>query len=197
MLPVNVGGTGAAALAANGVLVGDSAGLSVLTVAPSTSGNVLTSNGTAWASAAPAAGAAGTLTGTTLASNVVASSLTSVGTLTSLTVSGIITGGKGLAFTPFSAGNTGTALTLNWNNGAVQTCTANNDVTFTLSNPVAGVTYTIEITQDATGSRSYTWPGSVKWSGGTAPTGSGANKIDLITLFYDGTNYLGRSNLNY
>tara|TARA_B100000945_G_scaffold320819_1_gene332263 strand:- start:860 stop:5068 length:4209 start_codon:yes stop_codon:yes gene_type:complete len=36
--------------------------------------------------------AAGDLTGTTLASNVVASSLTSVGTLTSLTVSGTITG---------------------------------------------------------------------------------------------------------
>lgn len=57
-----------------------------------TSGQVLTSNGNAvptWSSA-PAA-SAGSLTGTTLASNVVTSSLTSVGTLTSLAVTGNIT----------------------------------------------------------------------------------------------------------
>jgi hypothetical protein len=58
-------------------------------------GTVLTDaagNGTlSWASAAAAAG---TLTGTTLASNVVTSSLTSVGTLTSLTTSGSITMGN-------------------------------------------------------------------------------------------------------
>jgi len=48
------GGTGASTLAANAVLLGN--GTSALqTVAPSTSGNVLTSNGTTWASVAPAA----------------------------------------------------------------------------------------------------------------------------------------------
>jgi len=48
------GGTGASTLAANAVLLGN--GTSALqTVAPSTSGNVLTSNGTTWTSAAPAA----------------------------------------------------------------------------------------------------------------------------------------------
>lgn len=47
------GGTGASTLAANAVLLGN--GTSALqTVAPSTSGNVLTSNGTTWASVAPA-----------------------------------------------------------------------------------------------------------------------------------------------
>ena len=46
------GGTGASTLAANNVLLGN--GTSALqTVAPSTSGNVLTSNGTTWTSAAP------------------------------------------------------------------------------------------------------------------------------------------------
>ena len=54
-LPVGSGGTGATTLAANNVLLGN--GTSVLqAVAPGTTGNVLTSNGTTWASTAPAGG---------------------------------------------------------------------------------------------------------------------------------------------
>ena len=54
-LSVANGGTGATTLAANNVLLGN--GASVLqAVAPGTSGNVLTSNGTTWTSATPAAG---------------------------------------------------------------------------------------------------------------------------------------------
>lgn len=57
-LVVANGGTGAATLAANNVLLGN--GTSALqVVAPGTSGNVLTSNGTTWASTAPAAGVSG------------------------------------------------------------------------------------------------------------------------------------------
>ena len=51
-LPVANGGTGATTLTANNVLLGN--GTSALqVVAPSTTGNVLTSNGTTWTSAAP------------------------------------------------------------------------------------------------------------------------------------------------
>jgi hypothetical protein len=54
-LPVANGGTGATTLTANNVLLGN--GTSALqTVAPGTSGNILTSNGTTWTSATPAAG---------------------------------------------------------------------------------------------------------------------------------------------
>jgi len=53
-LPVANGGTGAATLTANNVLLGN--GTSALqAVAPSTAGNVLTSNGTTWQSTTPAA----------------------------------------------------------------------------------------------------------------------------------------------
>lgn len=53
-LPVANGGTGATSLAANNVVLGN--GTSALqVVAPGTSGNVLTSNGTTWASSTPAA----------------------------------------------------------------------------------------------------------------------------------------------
>lgn len=55
-LPVANGGTGAATLTANNVLLGNGTS-AVQVVAPGTSGNVLTSNGTTWQSTAPAAGA--------------------------------------------------------------------------------------------------------------------------------------------
>ena len=53
-LPVSVGGTGSTTLTANNVLLGNGTS-AVQVVAPGTSGNVLTSNGTTWASTAPAA----------------------------------------------------------------------------------------------------------------------------------------------
>ena len=57
-LPVANGGTGATTLTANNVLLGN--GTSALQeVAPGTSGNVLTSNGTTWVSSAAAAGLTG------------------------------------------------------------------------------------------------------------------------------------------
>jgi hypothetical protein len=67
-ISVAQGGTGAATHTANNVLVG--AGTSAIaSVAPSTSGNVLTSNGSAWTSAAAGGGGAWTLIGTQVASN--------------------------------------------------------------------------------------------------------------------------------
>ena len=53
-LPVANGGTGATTLTANNVVLGNGTS-AVSFVAPSTSGNVLTSNGTTWSSTAPAA----------------------------------------------------------------------------------------------------------------------------------------------
>jgi len=54
-VPVSEGGTGSSSLTANNVLLGN--GTSALqVVAPGTSGNVLTSNGTTWTSSAPAGG---------------------------------------------------------------------------------------------------------------------------------------------
>lgn len=54
-LPVTNGGTGLATITIGAVLVGAGTG-NVTTVAPGTTGQVLTSNGTAWTSAAPAGG---------------------------------------------------------------------------------------------------------------------------------------------
>jgi hypothetical protein len=56
-LPVGNGGTGATTLTANNVLLGNGTS-APLFVAPGTSGNVLTSNGSTWTSATPAASGA-------------------------------------------------------------------------------------------------------------------------------------------
>lgn len=53
--PVANGGTGAATLTANNVLLGNGTS-AVQVVAPGSTGNVLTSNGTTWASSAPSGG---------------------------------------------------------------------------------------------------------------------------------------------
>ena len=75
------GGTGATSLTANNVLLGNGTS-AVQVVAPGSSGNVLTSDGTTWTSAALSAG------GFTSATN------TSVGTGTSVTFTGIPSGTK-------------------------------------------------------------------------------------------------------
>jgi hypothetical protein len=68
-LPVNRGGTGATSLTANNVLLGNGTS-APQAVAPSTSGNVLTSNGSTWQSVAPAGGGAWELLSTTTGSGV-------------------------------------------------------------------------------------------------------------------------------
>jgi hypothetical protein len=87
----------------------------------------------------------------------------------------------------------GTTETIDFDNGNVQVLDldlATGTVVVTLSNPVAGGSYAIKIIQGIT-PRTITWPAAVKWPGGTAMTlSTGDNEIDLLTLIYDGTNYL-------
>ena len=88
---------------------------------------------------------------------------------------------------------------VDWNSANVQSITLNTSNTaFTFSNGQAGAVYKLILKQDATGSRTVTWPVSVKWPGGTAPTlTTTANAIDLVNIVYDGTNYLASSTLNH
>lgn len=74
---------------------------------------------------------------------------------------------------------------------------ATGDVTLTLSSPVQGQTYLIKVIQGAT-ARNLTWPASVKWPSGTAPTISTTNNDeDVITLWWDGTSYYGNFQQDY
>lgn len=80
----------------------------------------------------------------------------------------------------------GSALTVNYANGAVQDITLTANCTITLSSPPSGSSQslTLFLRQDATGGRTVTWPASVHWIGGVAPVlHSGASTYDVITLF--------------
>ncbi len=104
------------------------------------------------------------------------------------------------SFSPvrYNAGNSGTTLTLNFSNGGAQFVTLTNNCTLTFSNPAIGGRYIIELLQDGTGSRLVTWPSTVKWPGGVAPTlTTTASRTDIITLYFNGTNYAGAYTLNY
>ena len=68
---------------------------------------------------------------------------------------------------------------------------AAND-TFTFTAPANPGILTLRLIQDSVGTRSATWPATVKWSGASAPTlTTTANTgTDLIAFYYDGTNYI-------
>ncbi len=94
----------------------------------------------------------------------------------------------------------GTTQTVDWDNGNNQKLTlasASGGVTLTLSNPVQGARYRLQVVQGAT-ARELTWPASVKWANGQAPIlSTGSGEIDVIDLYWDGTNYFGDWNVAY
>src|SRR5436305_1870388 len=62
--------------------------------------------------------------------------------------------------------------------------------TFTFSNPTAGTLYCLKLIQDGTGSRLATWPSTVVWAGGSAPTlTTTALYNDMLYFIYDGAKY--------
>jgi hypothetical protein len=88
--------------------------------------------------------------------------------------------------------------TLDLSSGNVLTVNLGANIsTLTITNAVVG-TYLIKFVQDATGSRTVTFPTAWKWAGGTAPTITAtANKIDIVTLIYDGTTYYAAISQNF
>jgi hypothetical protein len=117
--------------------------------------------------------------------------LTGSETLTNKTVeAGTFT--NGYTEEVFSSTPTST-ITLDLANGSVQIITLGGNITYTFPTPVAGKSLTLVQKQDGTGSRTVTWPASVKWPAGTAPTiTSTASKADkFIFTAIDGSSWLG------
>lgn len=124
---------------------------------------------------------------------VVAGSATFSGTITATSATsafGQVTG-KTLGLAEYNAGNSGSSTTINWSNGQNQRLTLTANCSLSFSNPVAGMTAKLKLIQDSTGSRTVTWP-TIRWAGGTPPTlSTAANKVDIVTLYYDGSEYFG------
>lgn len=74
---------------------------------------------------------------------------------------------------------------INLANGNVVSATLAGATTFTFSGATASTacSFGLYLTQDATGNRTVTWPASVRWSGGTAPTlSTSANAVDILVF---------------
>lgn len=97
---------------------------------------------------------------------------------------------------PITVSGTGTtAVDLKY--GEAFTVTPTGNITLNLSNPLSGVTYAFLMKQGAT---PYTigFTQTIKWKGGTAFTATNsANAIDIVTLYYDGTDYYGNFGTDY
>ena len=71
--------------------------------------------------------------------------------------------------------------------------------TFVFTPPTKPGVYTMSLKQDSTGSRTATWPATVKWPGGSPPTltTTATTGYDVISFRYDGSNYYGVASLDF
>lgn len=92
--------------------------------------------------------------------------------------------------TEFDNGNSSTADTIDWNAGRFQKSTLTDNCTYTFTAPACAGIYVLRVIQDGTGSRTVTWPSSVKWPGNIDPVLTPtASAVDVFTFYFDGSNY--------
>lgn len=189
-LPVANGGTGATSLTANNVILGNGTS-AVQVVAPSTAGNVLTSNGTTWQSTAPAAGvslsANNTWTGTQYfqgTASVVATVLNDaaeIATVSATAATGTITYFPSTQSVLYYTSNASGNWVLNITFGALTTMDTalstgqSMTIAFLVTNGGTAY-YNTSVQIDGTTSGVTT-----KWQGGTAPSSGNASSIDVYT----------------
>lgn len=100
---------------------------------------------------------------------------------------------KDYAVEGVAIGNTGATRTIDLETGNFFSATLDQACTFTFSNPAASgdfCGFVLELTNG--GSDTITWPASVDWPGGTAPTLTAAGVDQLVFTTRDaGTTYFG------
>jgi hypothetical protein len=96
--------------------------------------------------------------------------------------------------TVYTLANVSGTLTPAISSGSVHVYTLTGNITLNaLSSPVAGSNITLILKQDATGNRTMT--STMKWANGSKTLSTIASSTDIVSVFYDGTNYwasLGR-----
>ena len=106
---------------------------------------------------------------------------------------------KTLFSTEVDNGNSSTAKTIDWGAGNKQKITLTGNCVFTFTDPGGAASLLLRVVQDGVGSRTATWPATVKWPGGVAiGLSAGVGDIDLIAFYYDGDgNYNAEGSLDY
>jgi len=189
-LPVGNGGTGATSLTANNVILGNGTS-AVQVVAPSTAGNVLTSNGTTWASTAPAAGISLSANNTWTGTQYLNGTVSAVATLLQNAAETVYIQATNCNTSPNAFNGNGsvnyftTANGANWSQNLSFSGSAN-------LNSILSIGQSLTMVVLATNGGTAYYPTSisvdsgagtatVKWQGGTAPTAGNANSIDAYT----------------
>jgi hypothetical protein len=97
---------------------------------------------------------------------------------------------KGLKETQYSWGSVGAGTySPDVSSGTVQKMTLTGNITInTLTNATTGSSVNLILTQDGTGGRTLT--STMKFAGANKTLSTAASSIDVITIYYDGTNYL-------
>jgi len=140
----------------------------------------------------------GDLTGNLSATTTTAVNIDATGTISAASMTPDDITLKSFQETVVSLGTTNGDLssTIDGNNGSIFTVTANGGITInTIANASTGSSYTIKITQDGTGSRLLT--SSMKFQGGDKILSTGAGNVDVMSVVYDGTDYLATLTKDY
>jgi hypothetical protein len=113
-----------------------------------------------------------------------------------------ITGAKTITFgsAPDSQTYSSGTLTVDFSAGQKHTVTLNASPSTIVFTAPAGIgNFMLVIKQGTPNTNTMTgWPATVKWPGGTAPTiTTGASKVDVLSFYWDGTNYWGQFAQNF
>jgi len=107
--------------------------------------------------------------------------------------------GHSVGGSPQTATGDGTT-TIDWKLGNIFNFQfgAFNEV-FTFTAPTKAGTFILKLVQDSVGSRTVTFPATVKFIGGTAPTltTTATTGTDIITFYFDGTSYFAVEALDF
>lgn len=172
-----------------------------------TSGNVLRRINSSSIALEPFNVLGGTTKASTNTQNIFTQGDLSVGKSTSTATLDV--GGKIKADSTISAPNfasvyqslsSGATVTWNMQSGATAAVTLGTNATLSISNVSQGMYGLIRITQDATGGRTITLPSGsrvINGGSGAVTLTQTANAVDILTFFYDGTNYWWTIGNNY
>lgn len=100
--------------------------------------------------------------------------------------------------TLYTSGSTTGTITPDIGNGNVQSITLTGSITFNAlgGTPSAGQSMTLIIKQPSSGGP-YTLTSTMKFAGGTSTLSTAADAIDIMTVFYDGTDYYASLSTNF
>jgi hypothetical protein len=106
---------------------------------------------------------------------------------------------KAITFIAEVANSGSSPQDIDWGDGQKQKFTLSENTTLTFTAPDGPGNFLLKVVQGGTGSYTITWPGTVKWpDSGTIPTLSTAvGAIDIISFYYDGTNYYGQASTDF